>query len=127
MHQIAKKEVIKNFLNLRFCYSRFLSGSIRFRFIDYYCKKSGPVVQPNRTSDSGSGGRGFESRRDHKAKSLPKGGFFIDLPQKELVLRWLVSNKKRAPHVSGGHFLVCPAGHRYLEVKVLYAPGKGKH
>ena len=26
----------------------------------------GPVVQLNRTSDSGSEGRGFESRRDHK-------------------------------------------------------------
>ena len=31
-----------------------------------YCKKHGPVVQLNRMSDSGSGGRGFESRRDHK-------------------------------------------------------------
>lgn len=33
----------------------------------YFCASIGPVVQLNRTSDSGSEGRGFESRRDHKA------------------------------------------------------------
>ena len=33
---------------------------------------SGPVVQLNRTSDSGSEGRGFESRRSHKAKGQKK-------------------------------------------------------
>jgi hypothetical protein len=32
----------------------------------YLCNLSGPVVQLNRTSDSGSGSRGFESRRGHK-------------------------------------------------------------
>ena len=26
----------------------------------------------------------------------------------------------------GGFFVVRPAGHNYLEVKVLYLPGKGK-
>jgi hypothetical protein len=32
----------------------------------YLCIRYGPVVQLNRTSDSGSGSRGFESRRGHK-------------------------------------------------------------
>ncbi|MBP1668979.1 MAG: hypothetical protein H6Q21_1345 [Bacteroidetes bacterium] len=37
----------------------------------YLCILSGPVVQLNRTSDSGSGSRGFESRRGHnEAKRL---------------------------------------------------------
>ena len=36
----------------------------------YFCKKFGPVVQLYRTSDSGSEGRGLESRQGHKVLKI---------------------------------------------------------
>ena len=38
----------------------------------YLCAQPGLVVQLNRTSDSGSEGRGFESLRGHKTSPAPK-------------------------------------------------------
>jgi hypothetical protein len=39
-------------------------------------EKTGPVVQLNRTSDSGSESRGFESRRGHKTNDAAFSGIF---------------------------------------------------
>ena len=41
------------------------------------CRFSGPVVQLDRMSDSGSEGCGFESRRDHQNLIPAQQGFFL--------------------------------------------------
>jgi hypothetical protein len=46
---------------------------------------TGPVVQLNRTSDSGSESRGFESLRGHKINAAPafwRGHFLFGMPGK---------------------------------------------
>ena len=65
-----------------FTYSPKISKALfEKRSIGFFCTFAasfGPVVQLNRTSDSGSESRGFESRRGHqKTRSTMMGRFFL--------------------------------------------------